>query len=295
MLPFSLSGPQFLTFYFLFALLLLALYWLLYGVAPAAGRPGMKLDALTADPYRIACLRGGPDEAVRLAVVNLVDRGLLAGAENGSLRVTPQAHPDIQRRSLDRVILRRCAAAAMRPDAIVADREVRTAAAELESELQQQGLLRSADDRAARDRARRLAVLVLAFVALVRIVQALLAGRSNIEGLIVLALVACGLVWMLPRRQLTREGQRALESLQALLARLQQRANRLLPGGATNEAVLFASVFGIYALPAAAFPFVEQTYPKPKPASDSGGSGSDSGGSSCGGGGGCGGCGGGGD
>ena len=75
---------------------------------------------------------------------------------------------------------------------------------------------------------------------------------------------------------------------------------KLRTGGATNEALMLAAVLGIHALPAEAFPFVHQVYPKPMSSSSSGGDGgswgsscSSSGGSSCGGGGGgCGGCGG---
>ena len=90
------------------------------------------------------------------------------------------------------------------------------------------------------------------------------------------------------------------------MKRLKSRTSTLSAGGATNEALLLAAVYGIYELPDNAFPFVEQLFPKPrKPESDSSSwwdssssssssssCGSSSGGSGCGGGGG--GCGGGG-
>ena len=78
-----------------------------------------------------------------------------------------------------------------------------------------------------------------------------------------------------------------------LFKRLPERAASLKPGGESNEMAMLAAVFGLTALPAAAYPFVEKIYPKPQ--SDSSGSGGDSGSScssSCGGGCGGGGCGG---
>ena len=178
------------------------------------------------------------------------------------------------------------------------------AAAAIEADLQGKGLLQLPSALAAQKTLRLGALALLAGVALARIAQAVSAGRTNIELLAIMAVIACiGALAMKPGR-LTARGQRSIQSLESLLGRLKSRASRLAPGGATNEAVLFAAVFGIHALPAEAFAFVEQTYPKPKP-SESGGSGGDgggsssgdSGGSSCGGGGGgsgCGGCGGGG-
>jgi hypothetical protein len=77
------------------------------------------------------------------------------------------------------------------------------------------------------------------------------------------------------------------------MQRLRGRAKTLASGGATNEALLLASVFGVSVLAGPAFGFVEQLFPR---ANQRGGScGSSCGSSSCGGGGcggGCGGCGG---
>ncbi len=298
MFPFNLTGPQFLVFYAVFAAVVIGLHrWLHVSVRPArsdTARAG--LDALTADPYKIACLRDGPAEAVRVAVVNLVDRDLLALRGNDAA-LTPTKKADVQglRRPLDRAILARCQRAPLKPADIEADREVTAAAAQLDTELRAQGLLLSDAERAARASARKVVFMLLAGVALARLLQALAAGRSNIGGLILLAAIACFIAWKLPKARISAAGQRALASLQTLMQRLKARASRLAPGGAGNEAVLLAAVFGLHALPAEAFPFVEQAYPKPKQSSDSG-SGSDSGSSSdsggCGGGGGCGGCGG---
>jgi uncharacterized protein (TIGR04222 family) len=298
--PFILPGPLFLAFYAVFAAALLVAYgmWLRRPGSSPVSKGGVMLDALTADPYRIACLRAGPAEAVKLAVINLIDRDLLTQAKGKGWRATMKADPGLQRRSLDRVVLGQCKAAPMAPDEILADRTVKKAAADLEADLQAQGLLFNAAQRAQRSTVRLCVLALLVGVAGLRVVQALAVGRSNIGFLVMLTALAGIIVLVMSRGRLTGPGQRALNSVTSLMARLKRRSERLVPGGATNEMVLYAAVFGLYALPAAAFPFVEETFPRPQSSgssgSDGGSSSSDSGGGSCGGGGGCGGCGGGG-
>lgn len=298
MAPFTLAGPAFLAFYAVFAIGVLVAYgtWLRRFGATAGG--GVMIDALTADPYRIACLRAGPDEAVKLAVVNLIDRGLLADAQGDGWRATNKGDPGLQRRSLDRVVLGQCQAAPLSTRDMLADRTVRQAAAEIEADLQAKGLLVNPAQHGLRSAVRWAVVALLAGVAGLRILQAFSRGHSNVEFLAMLALVACFVALSLPRSRLSPAGRRALASVTSLMGRLKSRADRLRPGGATNEVALFAAVFGLYALPAAAFPFIEQAFPAPRSESGGGGDGgsssSDGGSSSCGGGGGCGGCGGGG-
>ena len=82
-----------------------------------------------------------------------------------------------------------------------------------------------------------------------------------------------------------------LRHLQALMERLKLAAQRVAPGGSTNEALLLASTFGLYALPLDRFPFVEALFPRPGPSIEASFDSGDSCSSGCGGGGGCGGCG----
>ena len=306
MVPFSLDGPHFLLFFAAFASLVIVACAAYLNLGPSNKAAGAsRLDTLASDPYSIACLRGGPDEAIRLAVLNLIDRDLLTTATGSGLRTTPKAQPGALRRPLDIAIVAECTLAPMSAAGLVQSPRVRAAALALERDLQRQGLLLTAEDHAARRRARWLAAALIGGLALVRIVQALSNGRFNIVFLLLLTGLALAMVWVLPTRNGTPAGRRAMNHLHTLLKRLKGRASRLAPGGATQEAMLFAAVFGIHALPAAAFPFVEENFPRERPRSDSGGgSSSDSGGSSssdgdssgCGGGGssGCGGCGGGG-
>ncbi|MEN9627256.1 MAG: hypothetical protein RJA10_483 [Pseudomonadota bacterium] len=298
MFPFNLAGPAFLVFYAVFAVVVLVAYgvWLRHLGAAAAG--GVTIDSLTADPYRIACLRAGPDEAVKLAVVNLIDRGLLADARGEGWRATRKADPGLQRRSLDRVVLGQCQAVPLSADEVLADRAVRKAATEIEADLKGKGLLLTTPQRGLRGTVRLAVVALLWGLPALRLWQALSREQTHVEYLMMMAVVAGLIALALPREPLTPAGRRALQSVTSLLGRLKSRAEQIRPGGATNEAVLCAAAFGLYVLPAAAFPFIEQVYPQPARGGDSGGGGdggSSSSDSSCGGGGGCGGCGGGGD
>src|SRR5262244_1558246 len=71
--PFDLRGPEFLFFYFCFSLVVIAAIAILRRRAESGPAPKIDLG----DPYLIAYLRGGENEALRVAVVSLVDRGML--------------------------------------------------------------------------------------------------------------------------------------------------------------------------------------------------------------------------
>jgi uncharacterized protein (TIGR04222 family) len=71
--PFELHGPEFLVFYAAFAafVIICLIFW--RRAAESGDAPVMNL----ADPYLIAYLRGGEREALAVALVSLIDRGLL--------------------------------------------------------------------------------------------------------------------------------------------------------------------------------------------------------------------------
>lgn len=124
MFPFNLSGPWFLLFYAGLTLLALFLQWHYSNAPPKPGRNSL-LNELTADPYRIAYLREADREIVRLAIVNLVDRGLVCWWRN--LLVAKDAErSDFVRRPLERAILACCAAPA-RTEAVFDDPDMRAA------------------------------------------------------------------------------------------------------------------------------------------------------------------------
>src|SRR5213592_3250110 len=96
--PFDLPGREFLLFYFLFATAVIGLAALVRWRVEAGPIPRLT----TVDPYLIAALRGGNVEAIKVATLSLLDRGLLTAA-NGMLSAPPEGAGDV-RRALERAI-----------------------------------------------------------------------------------------------------------------------------------------------------------------------------------------------
>ena len=71
--PFDLPGPQFLLFFWMFAVVVLVLA----GLVRRRVEEGEVPKLAVVDPYVVACLRGGQEEAIKLAVLSLCERGLL--------------------------------------------------------------------------------------------------------------------------------------------------------------------------------------------------------------------------
>src|SRR5262245_6766205 len=73
MSPFDLPGPLFLVFYIFCGAVVLMSVAMLHNFAESRDTTNVNLS----DPYLIAYLRGGRQEALRVATVSLIDRGLL--------------------------------------------------------------------------------------------------------------------------------------------------------------------------------------------------------------------------
>jgi uncharacterized protein (TIGR04222 family) len=286
--PFDLPGPQFLFFYAVFSVAVLLLASLATARAEGGDAPRLGFD----DPYLLATLRGGVNEALRVAAVSLVDRGLLEAAGE-RLHTAREDAADLARRPIEKLLLRKFVtpgeAASIFDDAAAID-----AGAVYGQTLVQLGLW--PDAAAARMRNLRFTAAAAALLGMagVKIAVALARGRHNVLFLVVEAAVATLLAFKATHPMCTAKGQALLADLRSMLAGLKERSGSIAPGGANNEAALLAAVFGLGALPAAEFAYAKRLYPK---AADSTWSTSVCGascGSSCGGGcgGGCGGCGG---
>ena len=280
--PFDLKGPEFLAFYLVFAaVVLLGQIWFRRR-AEGAGRVAGRLT----DPYAIAYLRRGAAEALKVAAVSMVDRGLLRH-ENDRLVAAEAAatHP------LERAILERFAS----PGTIESLLESPSLADDqLRPSVEKLGLV--PDDRLAK--VHRLAgdveMGLLAAVAGFKVLVGISRGRPVVF-LVFLGVAAIFVAHRVARPRLTRRGRELLRDLDVLFAGLRARADRIQPGGATHDATYLAAVFGVGLLTAQpAFARLAALAPKPAIASGGdGGGGGSSCGSSCGGGcgGGCGGCG----
>lgn len=272
--PFSLAGPPFLAFYAVLMLALWAALWLAKRSLGAPGAPTLGPD-LARDPYAVACLRVGPEEAVRVAVVALMDRGALAADGDGRVAITEDGRRLPSNVDLERAVLQSCRGDAPLASALPRDAGVLRSARAIEEGLKRQGLLWSGPLQRKRSRLCWAAAAVLLAVAGVRVLQTLAAGHSNLGFLIGLTVLALIGVWVLAQGRLTATGQKKLRDLQTLLRGLRQRADTLQPGRSSRDVALLAGAFGLAVLPAAAFAFAREVYPPP-----SGGSSSDSGGSS---------------
>jgi uncharacterized protein (TIGR04222 family) len=290
--PFDLAGPSFLLFYSLLATVVIAALW--WRILGGSEVPNVRMSRLTADPYRIACLRAGEAEAIRVAVFNLADRGLIKVINQKLYRSRPDAG-DLVDRPLDRAILAECGKSPSFSD-LKESIAVMQQASAYARQLAETGLMAGEAETKARRQLKNAAVGLLAGVAVTKIAIALARGHSNVALLVILAFVFCGVAARVASAPTTPGGRAMLSNLKTITARLKRNATKLRPGGATNDALLLASVHGFGALPAAAFPLVKILYwsdqrnfsDRDWGFSSSCGSGC---GSGCGGGGGCGGCG----
>lgn len=289
--PFTLPGPQFLVFFIVLAVC--ALVACRIRVRLFGARSEFDVTHLTKDPYRAAYLRDGEKEVIRVALFNLVDRGLLRH-DGFALAPAGKVEDRVVRRDLDHAIL---TLAKAKPDiaTVLRNPQVRSVAGRYAAELAREGLVAPPSEMAGRRLFGYAVAALLAGVAVAKILYALSAGRGNVIFLVVTATIAVGLVMMVVAHDGTPTGASALRAAQDLLERLRKGSTRLKAGGATNEALLLAAVFGLSALPYDEFPLVYEMFPPSVASSFSvSDSGSIDGGGGCGGGGGggCGGCGG---
>ena len=282
--PFDLSGPSFLVFYICVALIVIIGLKLAIDEAEGGAPRALPLS----DPYQIAWLRGGTREAARIAVLSLIDRGLLAVSGDNLVNRSSAQSP--VREPIERAILARCTQSGTQATAMLDDPAVERACTPYRSRLEHLQLTPDPAMRAHRYRWLAVAIAILLAVALSKIVIAFGRGRYNVQFLIILMALGLWAVCLIVRRPRTHLGNRMLKDLRRLFRALRQRAATIRPGAMTSDAMLLAAVFGISALPATGFADFLRVYKK---AASSGGGCGSSCGSGCGGGGGggCGGCG----
>lgn len=282
-----MSGPKFLLLYLVIAVCAnLFLRWYFRGSEESRTLP--RLDCAN-DPYRVAYLRKGAEEAVRVAVFSLTDRGLLL-EQGGLIRCAREDAGGFARRPIEQAILS-CFAQWSDPKQAMTNPVVAAALADYDAALRQSRLLADAAVFSARFPAFAGVLAATLGIAVARIAYALAHGRTNVGFLIALAIGCSIALTVAYRDRQTGLGKATLRRMEQLFDRLKRRAASIAPGGASHDAAVLAAVFGLAALPATSFAFIERLYPKPK-GGDSGGGCGGGGGCSGGCGGGCGGCGG---
>lgn len=287
--PFDLPGPQFLVFYALFAIVVIAMLYVARSYYESGSPPSLDL----VDPLLFACLRGGPKEVVRVATLGLIDRGILQ-ATGSTVTRSPKATPALVRRPIEKEVLSYFNAPADIDSILQRPSVLRVAEEEYEDQLRRYQLIPDADILKM-----RFLFLIAALVAVIgvggtKLMIAVGAGRSNIGFLIVMMAVAVFVAIKLRGPYRTAVGESYLASICSMFTGLQERAASIRPGNGSRDLLWLTALFGAATLPASAFPFVQHLWPKPRTASGSGCSscGGGGGSSGCGGGGGGGGCGG---
>jgi uncharacterized protein (TIGR04222 family) len=302
--PFDLRGPQFLVFYIALIVVVKLALMVWRGRVEATG-PASPPDL--ADPYLIAYLRGGQAEAVRVGVVSLIDRGLLRQVSEDLVVVADASGEERVRRPFERALLHafRLPTQAWKVLARGVSASLDRVSDGLKEELQRLGLLSAGSHQLAMLGPTLAGAALLVAVSGAKIQVALSRGRHNIGFLIVLTVVGVIVTLCTLTQRRTALGRQALMLAKRRFLGLRARAAELEPGGATNEAVLLAALFGLGALPALSYPYTRHLFPRATEGSASGaggcggsgcggssGGGGDGGGGGGGCGGGCGGCGG---
>lgn len=292
--PFELTGFSFLGFYIVVAsAIVVGMRFWFRQIETANAKSPQNLT----DPYLIAYLRAGANEALRVTTVSLLDRGLLVN--NGTTLSSKNVKAlELAQRPIEKAVIQHFFPAG-ESHGIFKDKDALKACDSYATVLKNQGLLADANTFMKRLLPVSLALAALIGMTWAKINIAFSQGRHNVGFLVVLTIVFCIITIINWRRRRTALGDDMLGDLRSLFSRLKGRAKSLPGGGRTNEAAILAAVFGLSALPVASFPFMDKLYPA-KAGSGSGcgsscsssSSSSCSSGSSCGGGCGGGGCGG---
>lgn len=296
--PFDLRGPEFLFFYIGLSVLVIVGVRILRQKSESGPSPRIDLS----DPLLIAFLRGGHPEAMRVATVSLIDRGLLI-CSGTRLQTATHARSESVRRPIEKKLVERFVLSD-EASSMFDDSKLKSTLSHYEQTLKKLRLLPDSFITQVRTLIFSCALLILGGVGLFKLIIALGRGRTNVCFLIVLIVVAIVFAAKQSFPRLTETGKALLEDVRNLYSGLKDRAALLQPGGATIEPMMLAAVFGVGALAGQGFAYTKTLFPRAKRSSSSGGSCSSgcgtygtscgsSCGSSCGGGcgGGCGGCG----
>ena len=290
--PFELTGFSFLGFYLLLGIAaMLAMRAWIKHLETANAPPAQNMT----DPYLIAYLRNGENEAMRVATVALLDRGLLVAVGENLTTKNSKAFGVVQR-PIEKAILQHFVSPGEGHE-VFKNIAAKSACTSYENLLKQQGMIADAGVYLTRLLPALVVLGLLVAVTWTKISIAFSQGRHNVGFLVVLTILFGIIAIVIWCRRRTARGDEMLSDLRSLFSRLKNRAKSMRAGGQTNEAALLAAVFGLSALPAASFPFLEKLYPAKARDGSGCGSSSDSSsscssGSSCGGGCGGGGCGG---
>jgi len=284
--PFDLTGPYFLVFFALVLCLgagLLTLFWSFQG-------NGKSLVGPLVDPYAIAYLRGGPKEAVKIAVASLAHRRWVS---TGVRQITTEEGKlDLARNNLEKAILFECINGKTFEE-LCRSRPADVAKSLYQEKLFQEGLILSRRQIETFAILKGILILTAVSISLTKISIGLQKGKPV---LFLFLLTAAGILGIISLRfWKTPLGKQVLKDLSVLFERLKGQQDKLIRPEKNRDFSYLTAVFGTDNL-GLGFSYLSVLRPVGRPSTSSSdcSSSSCSGGSSCGGGcgGGCGGCGG---
>jgi len=206
------------------------------------------------DPYLIAALRGGPAAVVELAIVGLLDRGLLQCDDlefdqNARLKVSRPDAVEFTGNAVERALLRAAAAHIGARD-IAADFSVVAAASSYGDRLVSLGLAVDWEMRV-----RRYGEIALCFVPAIAVVAIrVMMTPGSWFFFVALGALVIGPAYYFARQKSEARGEAMLSELSVLFAGLSARANDLRRGRSVSDAMFCAATFGLWRLPASEYP-----------------------------------------
>jgi uncharacterized protein (TIGR04222 family) len=291
--PFELRGPDFLVFYIVFTIV--ALY-ITRALRRSLDGDDVSLEGargVVSDPYALAFLRGGAIETLRVALMSLMDRGVIV-VEGGGLKTAEGVEPAHLRKNVERTLVTHFVKAQNASTLT----SLKSACDEYEEQLRQLRLIPDANLHVRRFGVLAVMVLIVGGVGAAKIFIGINRGRPVLF-LIILTMLAVACVMLTCASPRTKHGDAFLDSMRTLFNRLKKRAATIEKGGANADLALLAAVYGVTEVPMAAFPLRDFLFPPKVQSSGVGTSSTCGSGSSCSsgcgggcGGGGCGGCGG---
>jgi uncharacterized protein (TIGR04222 family) len=302
-------GPYFLAFYALIFVVLLGFcWWHRSRQDPTVGLKALPVPAHP-EPYRLAYLRGGVKEVLRLATVDLYQRGMLEESKAGwfsakRLQLTP-GNDTSQLPSILRTVAEFYRFPKKTDEILQVDFGTRIGNGfdQWDEWIAAEQLRYSDEAKSAHTAFQGFMFIAFALLGLYKLTAALLTGRDNIWLLIVMMAIGSILLMrltLLPR--FTRRGRRYIEHLQTAFASLKKPNWKSVQAGnaegsvATDYAipVVAMAIFGAAALQGGPLDAMYHHYAQSAASGSSCGAGCGGGDGGCGGGGcgGCGGCGG---
>lgn len=206
------------------------------------------------DPYLIAALRGGPAAVIELAIVGLLDRGLLQSDdlefnEKARLKVSRPDAAEFAGSAVERALLRAAASPIGARD-IAADLAVVVAASGYGDRLVSLGLAVDWDMRR-----RRHGEMFLCFVpAIAMVAIRIMMTPKHWFFFAVLGVFVIGPAFYFARQKGEARGEAMLNELAGLFAGLSARADDLRRGRTISDAMFCAATYGLWRLPASEYP-----------------------------------------